>query len=344
MLVVDFMSLLRLLPMKDFQKFQGLLVAGWNYIKGACKFSELHIVFDSNIAGSLKECERERRSTCDPLHFHDLTPSTKVPSRPERFWACGKNKEKLQRLSRTFFINVSKEMDISIILNGFVAFDGEINNSFKLQRENSVIHQDLTSEIEDPDIRIIPHVSQAIKEKSSNIVILLNDADVVVLVLYYMEKFVREGLQKLWIKYGTGDHTRYLPVHINYEKLDASFSSVLLDAHILTGCDMTSKVGTKESAIKVKPDKFSHAFGSTDEINYLRQSEEYLVKVVSRTTRCTTFDELRFENYTGKKASLINLPPTSNSIKGHLYRCFFIIQQQTSIFNKTENHPDPWSG
>ena len=112
-----------------------------------------------------------------------------MPSRLEIFWACGKIKEKLQRLTRIFFINVSKEMDISTILSGFVAFYGEINNSFKLQRENSVIQQDLTSVI-------IPHASQAIKEKSSNIVILANDADVVVLVLYYMETFVREVSQK----------------------------------------------------------------------------------------------------------------------------------------------------
>ena len=115
-------------------------------------------MFDSYIVGSVKACERQRRSTCDLLHFGSLTPSTKVPSQPEIFWDCGKIKEKLQRLSRTFFINVSKEMDISIILSGFVAFDGEINNSFKLQRENSVIQQDLTS-------AIIPQVSQAIKEK-----------------------------------------------------------------------------------------------------------------------------------------------------------------------------------
>ena len=79
-LVVDFMSLLRRLLMKNFQDFQELLGAGWNYIKGVSKFNELHVVFDSYIADSLKECERERRSTCDPLHFDSLTPSTKVPS------------------------------------------------------------------------------------------------------------------------------------------------------------------------------------------------------------------------------------------------------------------------
>ena len=115
----------------------------------------------------------------------------------------------------------------------------------------------------------------------------------------------------------------------------------MLNVHILTGRDMTSKVRTKEKAIKVKPDIFLHAFGSAYEINFLRQSKEYFVKVVSPNTKCTTFDELRFEIYTGKKASLINLLPTSNSIKGHLYRCFFIIQEQTSIYNKIKNHADP---
>ena len=83
---------------------------------------------------------------------------------------------------------------------------------------------------------------------------------------------------------------------------------------------------------------FLHAFGSTDEISFLQQFEEYLVKVVSPTTKCTTFDDLRFENYTSKKASLINLLPTSNSIKNHLYCCFFIIQELTRIYNKPEHH------
>ena len=74
---------------------------------------------------------------------------------------------------------------------------------------------------------------------------------------------------------------------------------------------MTSNVGAKESAIKLKPDTFLHAFSSFDDVN--------LRGVLSKgcfTIAVPTFDELRFENYTGKKATLINLPPTSNSTKG----------------------------
>ena len=68
----------------------------------------------------------------------------------------------------------------------------------------------------------------------------------VVLVLYYLQTFVREELQKFWIRYGTEDHTRYLPIHFMYEKMGANFCSNLLKAYILTG------YGTK---IKVVPKK-----------------------------------------------------------------------------------------
>ena len=59
-------------------------------------------------------------------------------------------------------------------------------------------------------------------------------------------KICKEGLQKRWIKYGTEDHTRYLPIYFTHEQLGTSFSSSLLQAHILT------EYGTK---IKVVPKK-----------------------------------------------------------------------------------------
>lgn len=64
-----------------------------------------------------------------------------------------------------------------------------------------MIQQDLTSRIEEADMRIIPHVNQTVKRRSNNIVILSNDTDVVVLVLHYMEKIVSEGLQNHWTRY-----------------------------------------------------------------------------------------------------------------------------------------------
>ena len=45
-------------------------------------------------------------------------------------------------------------------------------------------------------------------------------------------------------------------------------------------------------------------------------------RVLLPLAKRAAFDELRFD-----KASLTNLPRTFNSIKGHLYRYFFIIQE-----------------
>ena len=70
-------------------------------------------------------------------------------------------------------INDGKKNDISITPCGFVAFYGKINDSIKLQKENSVMQQDLTSPILEADIHIISHVSQVTREKSNNIIILL---------------------------------------------------------------------------------------------------------------------------------------------------------------------------
>ena len=68
-----------------------------------------------------------------------------------------------------------------------------------------------------------------------------------------------------------GDHSRYLPIHFMYGKLGANFCSVLLNAHVLRVCDMTSKVWKKGSATEVKPDAFSDAFDSFDEIKFLHE-------------------------------------------------------------------------
>ena len=46
-----------------------------------------------------------------------------------------------------------------------------------------------------------------------------------------------------------GISERFIPVHPLYHKLEKSVINSLLKLHILTGCDITSKVGTKLAAI-----------------------------------------------------------------------------------------------
>ena len=89
-----------------------------------------------------------------------------------------------------------------------------------------------------------------------------------VLLLHYVNVFMKNGLKKILILYGTGNTRRFIPVHKIYEKLGNSVSSVILKAHILTGCDLTSKIGTKERALKAYAESFLQTFGNPDSLTH----------------------------------------------------------------------------
>ena len=102
--------------------------------------------------------------------------------------------------------------------------------------------------------------------------------------------------------------------------------AVLPAIHNLTGSDTCSKIGTKKAAIKANPTDYLKEFGR-DLANFQEsafKAEEYLVKVLSLTTSFKTMDELRFYKFHhSKNMKIVDLPPTSFSLKGHLLRAFY---------------------
>ena len=70
-----------------------------------------------------------------------------------------------------------------------------------------------------------------------------------VLVLYFMQYFSSIGLKELWIQFRTGQNKIFIPVHKIY-KLGPHMCSDLFKAHILTGSDSTSIIGTKAATIE----------------------------------------------------------------------------------------------
>ena len=85
----------------------------------------------------------------------------------------------------------------------------------------------------------------------------------------------------------------------------------MLKVYILIELDVTSKIGTKVSAVASKPENYLDDFG----IEHLRDSglvcaEKYLVKVITPKSNCETFDDLRYKIYKTKEKALNELPPT----------------------------------
>ena len=104
-------------------------------------------------------------------------------------------------------------------------------------------------------MRTIPHVSKSVSPNFTNIVVISNDTDVLILLLLYLPQFIENGLEELWIKFGAGGHSRFIPLHVMYNNMSKELHSVILKAHILTGCDGTSKIDTKKGALKASPEK-----------------------------------------------------------------------------------------
>ena len=101
-----------------------------------------------------------------------------------------------------------------------------------------------------------------------------------------------------------------------------------MKAHVLTGCDVTRKVGTTFAALNSEPEKYLMSFGEMDEPSNesLQAAEKYLVEVVKKNSKCDNFNDLRYHFHKSLRKSLAELPPSSSCINGHLLRCHYFVR------------------
>ena len=93
------------------------------------------------------------------------------------------------------------------------------------------------------------------------------------------------------------------PVH---QRIGTSAAKSVIKAHILTGNDHLSKVGTKYAALHFNPAVTLFGFAESHVLaeQDINCAEEYLVKCyngVRSATHATTFDELRLQCVTSSK-------------------------------------------
>jgi hypothetical protein len=174
------------------------------------------------------------------------------------------------------------------------------------------------SDIEEADVRIIPHALRVVNCGVTRVVLLSNDTDVMVLALHFWNIFKGHGLKELWIRVGVGNTMRYIPIHSLADKLGTQICKVLIALHHLTGCDSTSKVGTKAAGLKANPGHNLCDFGKDPNDIDFGLVEEFLVNIYKSSSQSKSMDELRHYS----KKTILDLPPTSRSIKGHILRAF----------------------
>ena len=114
--------------------------------------------------------------------------------------------------------------------------------------------EDLTSvsecNHEEADTRIFIHVRDAAIKGYSKILLRTVDTDVVVLAVYAMQE-IRE-LTEMWILFGVGKKSRYIPIHELCNILTPEKCKVLPLFRALTGCDQTSAFGGRRKDCMVR--------------------------------------------------------------------------------------------
>ena len=123
------------------------------------------------------------------------------------------------------------------------------------------------------------------------------------------------NINKIWVKFGILERQRHTTVYQLTEILGTKKSRVLHKANILTGCDVTSKIGSKTAAFKACTEKYLYDFGEQFHDYRLQMAEEYLVKVLKPNIAAKSFDDLRYLTYTTRKTLFSELPPTSSAIR-----------------------------
>ena len=74
------------------------------------------------------------------------------------------NKEKLQVLSRNFFIKLSEKLQVKLVLSGYDNDASGIQDCEEIIAGVISIRTDLESSIEEADCRMVPHIAKTAEE------------------------------------------------------------------------------------------------------------------------------------------------------------------------------------
>ena len=134
-------------------------------------------------------------------------------------------------------------------------------NVQKLINDGIIDRDDLNYIEKEAYYHMIVHIVSAANKDLKQVVVLSNRTDVAMGTLAYFHVFKTTNVNKIWVKFGIHERQRYIPIHRLAEILGTEKSRALLKAHILTGCDVTSKTGSKSVACKACPEKHLYDFG-----------------------------------------------------------------------------------
>ena len=221
MTIVDFMALVRKLPMKKMglDTFGQLAESLSNSIlaKGS-ESTRIDIIFDVYQKSSIKQMERAQRSSSEEITITIRSDNQKLPVDLDMFWSSMLNKVRLQEYVFKWMLqNVVSEKEI--IFGG--VYGGECR---KLLAGTETQIAELSSNQEEADDRIMFHINDGVvKHGVQSVLVDSRDTDVFVNLIFHFKKTWQ--LQKLFVKLGNRKNKKTVPVHLLVDQLDNNLVS-----------------------------------------------------------------------------------------------------------------------
>ena len=164
-----------------------------------------------------------------------------------RVWAMTENKVQFQQFFITWIIN-NYTGNEPVYLGG--SHLNELTHCMKLFDKEKSWERLPQCEHEEADDRMMFHVDHGIRvDKFQNVVVASSDTDVFICLVYHFSRWIYFALEELWVVSGKSNARVVTPIHKIVDNMTSNVVDGLPAVHALTGCDTTSNVGTKLSAL-----------------------------------------------------------------------------------------------
>ena len=162
----------------------------------------------------------------------------------DKFWGSTENKVGLQQFFISWVVS-NYDGDIPVYLGGCHIDSKDF--CYKVVKREVINALRLKCHYDEADDRIMFHVNDDVKLDNFEVVhVVSGDTDVFVSLMYHYLTWKRLGLQQICVHH-IGNVS---PVHEAVENLSDVVVCILPAVHALSGCDTSSKVGTKVQAFK----------------------------------------------------------------------------------------------
>lgn len=347
MTVVDFMGVVRKLPVKklNLKTYGDLASALKNEIVDKSRgSSRIDIIFDVYRTYSTKHSERSGRCNTGT---GGITVSIKdekqnLPVNMDLFWDSMENKSQLQM----FFMNwMSRNYKGRREL-----YFGGVDDRYCIAVKGGIreVCEDLHSTQEEADERIALHIQHGYQNGYKNLLVKSADTDVFVLLLFHLQ-CSWDKMETLYMTLGNQGSRKTFPLHLLLTQIDKELILNLPALHSLSGCDTTSKVGSKLACFTKPLDlELLSGFGTaqlTEEM--ISNAETLLLQTLLRASDedVTSFDEFRYRQHYDDGVNDFNrLVCTTSTIREHIRRSYYQTMRWVKSTSPPATFPDPASG